>query len=287
MNSLSPPRIVAANSWPPKLARRTRWFGEKYWWLAWTSARSSFAYAGDVIGRTIFFTVILYIFLRLWRTTYGDTHSTELGGLSITQMLWYLTITEAILLSGPKVSLLIDEDVRTGSFACQLIRPMSYAAYRMATTLGERFARFAVNLLTGSIIAYAFVGPLESTVGILSLLVTLPLAFAIDFFGTFLVGLAAFWLEDTSGLLLLYSRGVLLVGGALIPLDLYPPVVQPLLTWLPFANVTGGPARLAVDPTWTGFSWLLVKQLLAVLVMGTAARLVYRVALRRTFVNGG
>lgn len=288
MNSLSSsPRVTAVPVHAPCTNRRNRWAGEKYCWLAWTSARSSWAYVGDVIGRTIFFTVILYIFLRLWRTTYGDTHSTHLGGLSIAQMLWYLTITEAILLSGPKVSLQIDEDVRTGGFACQLIRPMSYAAYRMATTLGERFARFTINVLTGAAIAFAFVGPLETGVGAFTLLLTLPLAFAIDFFGTFLVGLAAFWIEDTNGLLLLYSRGVLIVGGALIPLDLYPPVVQPLLTWLPFANVTGGPARLFVDPSWAAFEWLIVKQLFAVSLMGLAAGYVYKVALRRVFVNGG
>ena len=76
----------------------------KYLWVARMSARSSLTYAGDLVGRGVFFTVLLYIFLRLWQTTYGGTGATLLAGLTLSQMLWYLTITEAILLSGPKVS---------------------------------------------------------------------------------------------------------------------------------------------------------------------------------------
>jgi len=260
----------------------------KYTWIAWTSARSSWAYFGDAIGRVIFFSIILYIFLRLWTTTFTQTGATHLGGLSITQMLWYLTITEAIMLSGPKVSTLIDEDVRTGTIAVQLLRPMSYAYYRLAMTLGERTIRFLVNLVTGCAIAFLLVGQLPMVgFGMLTLCATLPLAFILDFLGLFLVGLSAFWLEDTSGLLLLYSRGVLIAGGTLIPLDLYPSAVRPILSWLPFANITAGPAHVFVSPLPQDLAMILCRQITGTLVLGAIAFVIYKQALRRVFVNGG
>ncbi len=232
--------------------------------------------------------VLLYIFLRLWQTTYGGTGSTLVAGLTLTQMLWYLTITEAILLSGPKVSQQVDEDVRTGSLASQLTRPMSYAFYRLSANLGERFVRFAINLLTGSIITTVLVGPAAvSLAGFGALLLALPLAFSLDFIGNFLVGLGAFWLEDTNGLLLLYSRGTLILGGVLIPIQLFPQGIQPWLAWLPFANVAAGPARIFVDPSVGELSVLLLRQGIVAIVFGAIVAAVYRVALRRVFVNGG
>jgi ABC-2 type transport system permease protein len=260
----------------------------KYWWVARTSFRSSIAYLGDTAGRVIFFVVILYIFLQLWSTTFRETGSTQLAGLTLTQMLWYLTITEAIMLSGPRMSFAIDEDVRTGALAGQLIRPMSYALYRLASNVGERFARFVINLIVGSLTALALVGPLNlAHLGLVTLALSLPLAFVLDFLGNFLVGLGAFWLEDTSGLLLIYSRGVLLAGGVLIPIQLYPPEAQTILSWLPFANIAAGPARLFVQPDVQALLLLLGRQTIVAIGFGLIVFTVYRTALKRVFVGGG
>ena len=66
----------------------------------------------------------------------------------------------------------------------------------------------------------------------------------LDFQGMFLIGLGAFWLEDTSGLLLIYSRVTMILGGMLIPLELFPESWQPVLRVLPFSSMVYGPARL-------------------------------------------
>ncbi len=260
----------------------------KYFWVAFTSARSNLAYLGEVSGRVIFLAVILYIFLCLWKETYGCTGATRLGDLSIGQMLWYLTITEAIILSAPKVSQLVDEDVRTGAFATYLVRPMSYPVYRLASTFGERIVRFASNLLAGSAVTALLVGPADlQPTGLLLLLLALPLAFVLDFLGTFLIGLGAFWLEDTSGLFLIYSRGTMLIGGVLLPIEFYPASVQAVLKVLPFANIAYAPAKLFVNPSFSDLMMVLTRQLIGVAIVGAAVYFTYRVAQRRVFVNGG
>ncbi len=263
-------------------------FLRKYGWIAFTAARSNLAYFGEVLSRLIFLTVILYIFLRLWQDTYDYSGTGNLGDFSLNQMLWYLTITEAIMLSGPKVSQLVDEDVRTGSFAMHLVRPMSYPLYRLATYFGERVVRFISNMFAGCLVTSLLVGPSSlHPNGFLFLILALPLAFLLDFLGVFLVGLGAFWIEDTNGLLLLYSRGIMLIGGVLVPIELYPASVQPLLKILPFANIVYGPARLFVNPTLTELLLVLSRQLFGVVLFGSAVYIVYRVAQRRVFVNGG
>ncbi len=260
----------------------------KYTWIGLTAARSNLAYLSEVAARTVFLAVILYIFLRLWQVTYGDTGATQLGGLTLPQMLWYLVMTETLTLSAPRVAPEIDQDVRTGALAVQLIRPLSYPLARLWSTLGERLVRFGLNLVVGAAIALLLVGPIAfSAGGLLLFLLALPCAFTLDFLGQFLIGMGAFWLEDTSGLLLIYSRITMILGGMLIPLELFPQAVQPWLRALPFSSIIYGPARMFVHPDAAFLRDLIVRQGLAIVVLSGAVALVYRAGIRRIHANGG
>jgi ABC-2 type transport system permease protein len=260
----------------------------KYTWIGLTAARSNLAYLSEVAARTVFLAVILYIFLRLWQVTYGDTGATQLGGLTLPQMLWYLVMTETLTLSAPRVAPEIDQDVRTGALAVQLIRPLSYPLARLWSTLGERLVRFGLNLVVGAAIALLLVGPIAFSVGgLLLFLLALPFAFTLDFLGQFLIGMGAFWLEDTSGLLLIYSRITMILGGMLIPLELFPQAVQPWLRALPFSSIIYGPARMFVHPDAAFLRDLIVRQGLAIVVLAGAVALVYRAGIRRIHANGG
>lgn len=260
----------------------------KYFWIARTSAKSNLAYFAEIGSRVFFLGVILYIFLRLWQVTYGETGSHTLGGLSLPQMLWYLAITESIILSGPRVAQSVDQDVRTGAISIHFIRPLSYPLYCLFNTLGERSVRFLVNVSVGALISVVFVGfiPLNP-VGIFYFLTVLPLAFVIDFLGNFLIGLAAFWLEDTNGLVLIYSRLTMILGGMLIPLELFPDSWQGILRMLPFSAIVYGPARLFVSPGLHFYQDVLARQVVACVVFACAVAIVFRIASRRVFANGG
>src|SRR5262249_12699206 len=163
------------------------------------------AYVGEIAARTTFMATVLYVFMRLWAAVYAGAGVDRLGGLSKQQMLWYLMMTEAIILSAPRVSLDVDEDVRTGRVAVQMLRPMSSAVSRLAKAMEKVLVWFAVNVLAGSIVALILVGPVPiGALGFAMFLVALPLAFVIDFLGYLIVGLCAFWLESTIGLAIIY-----------------------------------------------------------------------------------
>lgn len=260
----------------------------KYAWVGLTSARSNMAYLTEVISRLFFLGIILYILLQLWKLTFRETGAAQLGGLTLTQMMWYLAVTEALTISRSRVTDEIDADVRTGALAVQLIRPMSYPLYRLWTNLGERTVKFVFNLLVGAVVITLFVGPLPLTLeGFFLFLLTLPMAFVVDFLGLFLIGLGAFWLEDTSGLWLIYTRITMILGGMLIPLELFPDWLQPIVRALPFSSVVYGPARLFVHPDLAFLLDLLVRQGIALVVFAVLIMLLYRIAIKRINANGG
>lgn len=260
----------------------------KYLFIALTAIRSKLAYLGEIGSKTIFLFVVLYIFLSLWRVTYGETHQSALGGLTLPQMLWYLVVTESIILSLPAIAGTVDQDVRTGSLAMQLIRPISYPLNLLASTSGERALSFFINFAVGSIIALIFVGPIAfSLQSILMFALVIPLAFTIDFLLYFLIGLAAFWLEDTSGLMLIYSRMTMILGGMLIPLELFPDGWQHVLRMLPFSAIVYGPARIFVTGDTSMFFSILIQQIVAIISFSIIIKLVYGTALKRVFSHGG
>src|SRR5277367_2791222 len=125
----------------------------KYWAIAFISAKSNLAYAAEVGSRVFFLGIILYIFMRLWKATFAHAHATVFGDYSLDEIIWYLAMTESIMMSSPRVTPRIDEDVRTGTIAVQLVRPLSYPLYRLASNLGEQAVRFAVTILAAVAIA--------------------------------------------------------------------------------------------------------------------------------------
>jgi ABC-2 type transport system permease protein len=256
--------------------------------VANVAARSNLAYLGEVASRTLFLAVILFIFLKLWQATFRESGGTVIGGFTLAQMLWYLTVTEAITMSAPRLAQQIDEDVRSGTLAVRLLKPMSYPLYCLSSALGERAVRFAFNLLAGGLVTLLLVGPIECGAFALPVLISsVALAFVIDSLCHLIIGLGAFWLEDTSGIVLIYSRLSMILGGMLIPVALFPDWLQTATAFMPFRYVVWGPAQLFVRPDWHQFAALLFAQSLHIIALALLASLVYNRALQRISAHGG
>jgi ABC-2 type transport system permease protein len=262
--------------------------GGKYVWIGYTAARSNLAYGGEAIVRSSFIAVILYIFMRLWHVVYTASGTDRVGGLTLPQILWYLVITEAVFMSSPRIWAEVDQDVRTGRLAVQLLYPLSYVGAHMSRAMGERLVRFTIYLVIGSVIALVLVGPIKVSVsGFAMFLIIVPAAFVLDFLAMFLVGLCAFWLESTAGLALIYTRTVMMFGGMFLPLEIYPDFLQPVLRILPFASMVSAPGRMFVDPSFALFERSLLAQAGGVIVFGVGVIVLQSLALRRLFTNGG
>jgi ABC-2 type transport system permease protein len=260
----------------------------KYLWIGVTSARANLAYTGEVIVRTCFMAVILYIFLRLWTAVYTGSNSQRLGGLTLSQMLWYLMLTEALWMSSSRVSFEVDEDVRTGRLAIQITKPVSYPFALLGKAIGERIVRFVINFAVGCVIALIFVGPIGFTVGGLAMFIcVLPLSFALDALGLIMVGMFAFWFESTTGLAIMYSRAAMLAGGTMLPLDLYPEFLQKVFYWLPFATMVYGPARMLVAPDGALLQHVLIVQGLGLIAFIAGVFAIQHLALKRIHSHGG
>jgi ABC-2 type transport system permease protein len=246
------------------------------------------AYRSEMLLRTLFLAMILYVFVQLWSVTYEAMGQRVVAGFSVAQMIWYLMLTESILLSRPRMTLEIDAEVRAGDIAYQLIRPYDYVLFRLARYLAERLLRLGICLAVGTGLALLYVGPVRLEAGgVAAALLVLALGTLIDFAGSVAIGLCAFWVEDTQPLTLLYDRAIMLLGGLLLPLELFPDWLAALLAALPFQLLLYAPARLVVSGDLAPLPGALAMLAVTLAAMAGLVALVHGRAVRRLHANGG
>ena len=260
----------------------------KYGAVLRMSIANNIAYAGEVVLRSVFLVVLVYVFLQLWHVTYGVLGTPAIGGYNIGQMIWYFAFAEAIILSAPRLAQRIDQEVKSGDLAYRLNKPYSYILYLAAEYTGERLVRFFLNLAITIGLCLLLVGPIPFTAG--GLLATALLvvgAWAIDFLALCTLGLLAFWVEDSYAFILIYSRFLFLLGGTMLPLNIFPDWARQIVEWLPFGFIVYGPARTFVSFDGGVFWDMLLKQSITIVIMGALVSMVFRRGARQVNINGG
>ena len=246
------------------------------------------AYRGEHLLRTAFLVLILYAFAVLWRTVYGASQAQVIEGFTLPAMIWYLVITEAIVFSRPRLAGRIDTEVKSGTLAYTLVRPYSYIMFHYAQSLGEALARGLMSFMVGGVTVSLLIGPPPFNVANIGFFaVALWLGATIDFLLTFAVGLLAFWIEETSPLAFIQDRLLMLLGGMMLPLEVFPAVLRTIAGWLPLSMIIYAPARLLVGAT-TLKPWpVLMAQVAWLAVAAVVCSATFRAGVKRVNVHGG
>ncbi len=257
----------------------------KYASIGVTAIRQSLNERGALIGRMAFYAVILFIFSRLWDVVVARG---AVGDLSMKELLWYLAVTEWVMLSMPLVHMQIEADVRRGDIAYLLPRPISYLGSRMAESVGDFLLRAASLAVAGCVLASWMVGGLpEDPRG---LLLALPLGLMAGWVGLCFhatVGLCAVWLVDCSPVYWIWQKCAFILGGLMLPLEVYPDWLRELALWTPFSAIMHGPGRMVFGWQPELAAWVALKLLFWGVVATALLMFVYRRALRALEVNGG
>jgi ABC-2 type transport system permease protein len=249
--------------------------------IAFVEARRA---RSELWGRALFFVVILGVFTNLWAAI-------EETGMPIDaeprSLVWYLAMTEWILLSAPSIHLELQESIRRGDVVCQLARPVSFVGAAMAEGVGALLVRSPVLFAIGCVSSFVLTRSLPP-VAVLAVIVPLGLVasalITAIFFG---LGLLAFWLSDASPLWWVSQKLLFVLGGMMMPLSLYPPVIQRVAALTPFPAVLAGPATLVMTGRTDGAGRVALVLVAWTVVTGVALELVFRRAVRTMTANGG
>jgi ABC-2 type transport system permease protein len=257
----------------------------KYAAFSCISARQACREPNELYGRMAFFAVILGVFSSLWRAVAEAGMPVAADPKSL---VWYLAATEWILLSAPPVHLEIQDAVRRGDVVYRLGQPVSYVVAEFATALGLLAVRAPFLGLTAFLCAFAFTG---WTPPAASLLAVVPFGLAASALITALhlgIGLLAFWLQDVAPVYWVWQKLMFVLGGLMLPLELYPALVQRAALFTPFPSLLASPASFVL-----GTSHLVTPGALAATLVlwsgaiAAALSVVLRLAMSKVTINGG
>lgn len=258
----------------------------KYRKIFTCTLRDQLHYIPAFLLQNFFLVIILFIFFSLWRVVYAD--KVLVAGLSLNQVLWYLTFTETIELSKSRSFIQIQDEIKDGSIAYALGRPYSYVAFTIVKAMGEAAVRVGPIFLEGSLVAWLLIG------GLPDFWLHLPLVLLVVPGGILLttlwgvnIGLLAFWTEEVAPFYWILQKLIFILGGMFFPLDFFPRWIQGTARMLPFAFSAYWPGITMVNYTFKNLKITLTGQLVYCLVLILCAGGTYRAAVRKMHVQGG
>lgn len=188
----------------------------------------------------------------LWKAIYQASQQSLIQGFTFSEMTIYIImgfITN--LLIGSDSSFMIGEEVKDGSIIMRLLRPVHFTASILFTEIGIKSLIFLgvgfPFLLITFALRLAMGASFFTTISLTILyLISLILAFLINFFFNISFGFSAFVLKNLWGTNLLKNSLVAFLSGNMIPLVFFPKSIAHMLTFLPFSSLIYTPVMIVL-----------------------------------------
>jgi ABC-2 type transport system permease protein len=197
-----------------------------------------------VLGNVVYMTVAYF----LWRSIYGG--STSIHGLTFDQALLYVALGSTVfILLKTYADWGMAQEIRDGSVAVFLTKPIDYQFYTFFTNLGFPLTSL-ITVVAPTIILLVFVFRIHFGfgAGFFFFPFSLLLAFIISFHLDYLVGLSGFYTESIWGISTTKEIIVSVLSGMLLPLQFFPAAIQQILAWLPFQAMYFTPLMMVTKP---------------------------------------
>lgn len=250
----------------------------------WSTYRQA-AVAG-VFVNTVFGVIKLSILLAVADSAGGTVAGYDRVGLSTYAWTSQGLIAVVVIFAWTELA----DRIRTGDIAVDLARPVDLQLAWLAADLGRAvwalLSRAVVPILFGAVL-FGFRVP-DDPLALLLLPVSVTLAVVVSFAGRFLVNLSAFWLTEIRGPVTFYVLVAGLLGGHLIPVQLFPGWLQAVAYATPFPAIIQWPIDLVTGQAtgWRALGVVTAQLAWAVALLGLG-RVVLSRATRRLVVQGG
>lgn len=211
--------------------------------------------------------------LILWLTILHESPDQQLKQSLIN---YYITFPIVANLTGAWHGTFLAKDIRTGELNKYLTKPASPFYSALSNNITEKIVKTIIitpMILFGTL----FYSPdytsnlLVILLFILALTLSAAVAFSIDNF----IGIAGFWFDQVYSIKNLIVTADLSLGGRLIPIFMFPPLLRQISTFLPFRYLVSFPVEilsntLSLRQIVTGLTiqitWLLALWFLSVIL---------------------
>lgn len=220
----------------------------KYWVLACKGFRQNLQYSASHLINTVASAVFGVIYIHLWRSVTPPSGFADYTPAAITQYIALNQATMWFTQFGIRVHTRIRDAVRSGNVATELLRPVSFFAYRVSFEYGSMaYGLLFRGVPVAAMLAhFGFYVP-RNPVTWAWTAISLALGAYIAIVELYLVGVASFWTTEIRAASWVVATLNLTMGGGSMPLEVLPRPAYLVARWSPFACLTYNPARIYLE----------------------------------------
>lgn len=263
---------------------------QKYLELLLTGFKRSLMFKFELIVTIITPFIFMFVYFSVWSSIYNYNNLAEVGGLTLLQMIAYMSISMSIsfaIISGTDGYL--SYEIREGKFSSTMAKPMGIQRYIFFRDSGEilfRLLSVSLPAIAGAFLIFHV--PIPETDIFLLFLVSIMFSYILSFSIAFIVGLFAFHTEFSRGIIRFKEILVVFFSGMFLPLYLFPEPLKSIAFILPFQAIINTPISIFIGKI-SGAEALfsIIEQIIWIIVLVVVGKIFLNYSLKKYNAQGG
>lgn len=254
----------------------------KYFRFFKYSLSMNIVFITDYLISTISYAIHILVFNQLWDFILKDG---SMFSYTKSEMMVYVIVTEFIMFGSIILYKRVSDMVLDGTIANFLIKPMNVLGY-VVLEKSSYFLKAIVNLVAGFLMIKIFAPEFTISMSMLPwFALSIILSLTMSIFVELLIGLLAFYIEETRSINFIVQKAKLLL--VFVPLCFYGKTVKALISVLPTTYMIYAPGEIFVKANLNEACYLVAVQLLFTFVLAIATYALYKKGVEKINVNGG
>ncbi|MBY0012814.1 ABC-2 family transporter protein [Paenibacillus typhae] len=256
------------------------------------AVQRSISYRIDVYFILISRVIGLLVQISIWRALFsGEEYVSYSGGvLSIQEIVTYMMLSAFLsLLINTRVTNTINDKIKTGEIAMDMIKPLNFKYYMIFDTIGYNLFLILFQVIPLSLLALLFFKiTLPSIPYMLLFVVSVINGMIINFIMEYVIGVMAFWFIVSWPLQMLHRSLVKVFSGIWIPIWFFTDSVQAINDILPFKYIFFTSASIFLEKLTFHEAYIQIFiQYIWIIVLVLAERFIWNKGLNRLIIQGG
>lgn len=238
-----------------------------------------------------FFSKILYLYLQfsIWNALFSSNSQTN-PIVNQKDTLNYIVVATIIsaLIECNTIEWL-NAQISTGNIAMELIRPIDFKKMVFSRHLGDSVIKIIFYCIPLCVITVMIMQqPILCHTQILHGVLSILLAYCIQFLYSLIIGLLAFWLIVTWPLNMLLGAIYKLLSGAWIPVTMFPDLLYKINLFLPFRAIYAIPVTIMTSQMKaSAIREAIITQFMWMILLYCITEIVWTIGKRKLIVQGG
>lgn len=236
--------------------------------------------------------MMLTVSFFLWKAIFSSSPERVIKGFTLNEMILYIIISFlTTLITSVDISFDISREVKDGTIAINLIRPVSYEKRMLFQAFGGVLYNFIIIFVAAfaviNVIVYSS-SDFSGNYNIPLYLLSMTMGIFINFYFSYSFGLLSFKLTNMWGMSQIMGAVMQLLSGALIPVVFFPGVFRNLITLLPFSSIVYTPTMIYLGKLQGMEAYQAVgMQLFWIIMMMLLSKGIWKSMVRHLTILGG